>query len=152
MPIPLIPIAVVTLAGGAWYKARKRKMMTPERKVIYETALNTMTDPNQLRALAAEFEKQGLKAEGEMLRKRAALKELPEDVKQGRKEAYQAGLKSDDPVKVEGLAAKFAETGSTGAAASLRSYAAGLKAANPALNQPKSAADKVRDALGMNKS
>lgn len=144
MPLPLIPIAIGGLVAGAWWKTKHKKGLTPERKVIYETALESMKDPKELRGLADQFETQGLKPEAEMLRKRAALKELPDEVKDARKAALQQGLSSNDPAKVEGLANEFAKTGSTGAATSLRKYAEGLKAANP---QPKTIMQKAKEAL-----
>jgi hypothetical protein len=129
MPLPLIPIGIGLLAGGAFWKHKKTKGMTPERKKIYEAAMNTLKDPNKLRLLSDAFQKAGLKTEAEMLRKKALLRELPEGQKKARRDAFKAGLKATDPSKVETLANAFHKQGALGAAKKLRDHAAGLKKA-----------------------
>jgi hypothetical protein len=103
--------------------------MTPERKQIFETALRTLKDPEKLRILADAYEKEGLKPEAEMLRKRALLREMPADVRARRQQAFGAAMRSKDPAKVEAVATAFQREGATGAAANLRKYAAGLRKA-----------------------
>ena len=132
--IPLVYWLIGGLAGGAYYMQRKRKHgMTPERAIVYETALRTVKDPTKLRALATAFRKEGLNSQADMLEKRAKLRELPPDLKAKRQQAYRDGMKSTDPDKVETLAAAFESEGATGAADSLRKYAKGLRdaAKNP---------------------
>jgi len=129
MPLPLIPIAVTALASAAaWkvHKNRKKKVMTPARQKVYDHALNTMKDPASLRKLGEAFHKEGLAEQGEMLTKRARLRELPADVKAGRRAAFQKGMTLVNPASVEKLAAEFDKEGATGAAAALRKYAQGL--------------------------
>ena len=127
--LPLIPLAVVGLGGLAIWRTRKPHGMTPERKQIFETALRTLKDPEKLRCLADAYEKEGLKNEAGMLRKRALLREMPSDVRAKRQQAFGAAMRSKDPAKVEAVAAAFQKEGATGAAANLRKYAAGLRKA-----------------------
>jgi hypothetical protein len=128
MPLPLIPFAVASLAGVAAYKVHKNRKrgMTPARQKIYDQALTNMKDPVALRKLAAGFHKEGLTEQGTLLQKRARLRELPADVKAGRRAAFKKGMTLTNPAEVEKLAAAFANEGATGAAADLRKYAAGL--------------------------
>ncbi len=124
--IPLIP--VVVLSGlGVWAYKKKRPGMTPQRKAIYEAALRSLKDPIKLRGLADQFEKEGLKKEADLLRKRAALAELPKDQKIARKNAFRKGLLTADPKKAEHLANLFNQQGATGSAAKLFAHASALK-------------------------
>ncbi len=128
MPLPLIPIAVTGLAGLAAHKVWKsrKRGMTPKRQKLYDQALTNMKDPVKLRKLAAAYHKEGLTEQGTMLQKRARLRELPADVKQGRRDAFKKGMTLTDPGKVEKLAQEFEKEGATGAAAALRKYAGNL--------------------------
>lgn len=126
MPLPLLPLAVVGLAGGAWWMKKHRRGMTPERQIVYETALLSLKDPVKLRALAAAFEKEGMKDQAALLLKRATLRELPADVKAARREAFRKGMAATDPAAVNALAEAFYKEGATGAAESLRKYAVAL--------------------------
>ncbi|MGH9966571.1 MAG: hypothetical protein ACREBG_01890 [Pyrinomonadaceae bacterium] len=127
MPLPLIPIAVVGLGGYAWYRAKKRKGMTPERKKIYDAAMKSLKDPAKLNALADAFEKEGLKNEASQLRKRAKLRGMPDGVKAARRDAFKKCMQSKDPNAIEKCAKAFEKEGATGAATKLRQYAAGLR-------------------------
>lgn len=124
--VPLIPIALGIGTALAYRKVRNKKGMTPERKKTFETALKTLTDPDKLETLAAAFEKDGLKAEGAELRKRAKLRRLPKEQQQARRQAYKKGMSSSDPEKVRTLAQAFHKEGAYGAAQQLRNYAKGL--------------------------
>jgi hypothetical protein len=117
----------VLAAGAQWYRERKaRRALTPERKAIHEAAMTTLKNPDQLRALAGTFDRVGLATHAELLRKRAALRELPAETKQQRADAFRMGMTSKDAAKVEGLAMAFQNEGATSAAANLRVYASGL--------------------------
>lgn len=129
MPFPILPVVFLSMASLAGYKAhtrQKRSAMTPERKRIYEAALQTLKDPEKLRKLADEFETQGLKKEASLLRKRAEIRELPEDLKKARRQAFKAAMASKNQPAVLKLAEAYDAEGATGAAAALRAYAAGL--------------------------
>lgn len=115
--------------------------MTPERKKIFEEALKTLQDPISLRKLADGFEKAGLNDEANLLRSRAALRELPPEQKAARKKAFQAALsvgkkKTEDGKpdvtpeqidKLEKMASAFQSQGATGNAAALRKHVEGLR-------------------------
>ena len=124
----VLPVIVASAGGLAWWKVKKQKYgkMTPERKKLFEEALRSMKDPAKLRELANVFQNYGLKAEAKELRKRAALRDAPADVKKKRAEAFQKGLNSTDPQKVSKLADAFHKVGAYGAADKLRKYASGL--------------------------
>ncbi len=123
---PIIPIALGAGALLAYKKAKKKKGMTPERKKIFEEAIKHLDDPAKLRKLAASFDKEGLKEAGNELRKRAQLREMPEPVKQARREAYKKGMSSTEPAKILKLANAFHKEGAYGAAQNLRDYAKGI--------------------------
>lgn len=131
MALPLLPLLVLGLAGGAAYTvSRKPKAeMTPDRQVIFQTALESVADPAKLKAMADVFESQGLKEQADLLRKRAALRSMPPDVKEERRAAFQAGMASQNPVAVNRLADAFEAEGALGAASALRDYAKQLSLA-----------------------
>jgi hypothetical protein len=130
IPIPSAPVIVICLALVAALKSGK-KGITPERQVAFETAMHKCKDPAKLRSLADTFDKEGLKDPyGDMLRKRATLRELPEDVKKARRDAFRKAMQTTDPTKVpvlERMADAYEEEGCTGVAYKLREYAKGLK-------------------------
>lgn len=143
--LPLLPLAIGGLVGVSWWAQKHRKGgMTAERKILLDTLINTPQTPATLKTMADAFEKQGLKPQAEMLRKRAALRELPDDVKERRKQVFRDAMASQDPAAVLKVAAAFDKEGYTGNAAALRTYAAGLKKAAAAA--PKTtAAPKAED-------
>lgn len=123
--ISLIPAVLAGGLGLAFLRARKKKM-TPERKKIFESALKTMKEPEKLIKLATAFEKDGLRAEGGELRKRAKVLSMPPAKKEEYRQAYKAGMKSADPTKVKKLASAFHKQGFYGSGKNLRDYAQGL--------------------------
>jgi hypothetical protein len=132
MPLPLVPLVVLGLAGTAAYKVHKRKRgMTPERQALFEGALKSLPDPDKLRSLADKFHGEGFPLQADLLRKRATLRELPEDVQEKRREVFRKGMASTDADKVELLSKVFEKEGCTGAGACLQLYASGLRASDP---------------------
>jgi len=127
MPIP-VPAIVIGIAVIAAFRKPKDKGMTPERKVVYETALRELKDPIGLRKLADTFDQHGLKTEADILRKRAKLRELPKQTKLDRRAAFRKGMASKNPDAVEGLAKAFYSEGCAAASAKLFEYAKGLRA------------------------
>jgi hypothetical protein len=125
--IPLIP---VLLAGGSWLAYRRffNKGMTPDRKKIYDAAIVSMQEPVKLRALADTFEKEGLRGEADMLRKRAALREAPPAVKAARRMAFKKAMGSDNPDAILEVAKAHEALGAMGAAAELKLRAANVSA------------------------
>jgi hypothetical protein len=125
-----LPIGIGLLAGLAYWRSRKKTgVLTPERELIYKSALDNEKNPENLRALAKSFREEGLDGEADMLEKRAALRNLPPDVAAARRDVYNQALQSENAEGVEKVAAAFEQQGATGAAATLKNYAAGLKAA-----------------------
>lgn len=131
--IPLLPAAIFGLAvlgASKAHKAFKNKgKLTQEREDIFNSAMRMLEDPEKLRGLADAYEKEGLRAHADLLRKRAALRELPPEVKKARGDAYRKGMNSTDEVKVRKLADLFEAQGAVGAANKLREHADALSVA-----------------------
>lgn len=154
MSFPLIPVAIASLFGLAWWKksaedsaAAKQAagmhgepgnamgaygVLTPERQAVYEVALAKVMEPQKLEETARLFELQGLPAQADMLRKRARVRNLPPAQKKARREAYRKAINSADVEGVREMASAFAGEGCSGAALSLYEYADGLEAGQPA--------------------
>lgn len=105
---------------------KKKGQMTAARQEVYDQAMASLADPAKLRTLANAFQKEGLTYEATMLRKRAALRELPPDVKKGRQEVYKQALRSTDKEAIAKVANAFEREGALGSAQKLREYLAGL--------------------------
>lgn len=129
---PIVPVVVVGLAGGALWRVKKLKygVMTPERKEFFEKSLK-LKDPIKLRTVADSYQKMGLKTEANELRKRAALREAPKELKDKRTAAFQKAISSTDPNKVSVVANAFHAIGAYEAAQKLRNYARHLISGNP---------------------
>jgi len=128
----IVPLVVLGLAGTAAYKVHKRKKgMTPERQAMFHGAIQSLADPDKLRALADKFHGEGFPAQADMLRKRAKLRELPGDVQEQRRETFRKGMRCLDADKVEKLASIYEQEGCAGASSCLYLYAKGLRASDP---------------------
>ena len=131
--LPVIIAAATGVAGLATWAYRKKKathqygVLTPDRELIYNRAINNLQDPEKLRKLAAGFKEQGLKPQAEMLEKRAALRDLPRDLKKERRAVFKKLMLSEDPKKILEAAAVFDDQGATGSALALRERAAHLQ-------------------------
>jgi len=127
---PLLPILVISLAGGAYFRGsteeKNKGVLTPERALVFETALNEVKDPAKLNKLAEAFRKAELAPQADLLEKRAKLRELPAPVKAERREAFRKGMSSHDTTAINNLAEAFEKQGATGAANALRKYASSL--------------------------
>lgn len=132
--LPLIPIAIGSLIGSAWWVQRKRAAagvdpaVAAQRSVIFDTAINKVHDGAKLRELAKSFASQGLTAEAKMLVQRAELAEATPEVKAARQEAFRKGMASTDKAGIRNLADAMQSMGALGAAKALRDYADGLDA------------------------
>lgn len=112
---------------AAVYKSHKKASgMTPERKKIYDALMNSAQPPAKYEEMAAEFEKQGLKTEADMLRKRGKLASAPPEIKARNNAIYKQALGSTNKEAILRVATAFHAQGAIGAAASLKKYAAGL--------------------------
>lgn len=131
--LPVIIAAATGVAGLATWAWKKKKgthnygVLTPDRELIYNRALNNLNDPVKLRKLAAGFKEQGLKPQAEMLEKRAALRELPRDVKEKRRDVFKKLMQSSDVKKIAEAADLYDKDGATGSASKLRERIAMLQ-------------------------
>ncbi len=125
--IPLIPVLAI---GAGWlaYKKWINKGMTPERKQIFDAAMSSIVDTAKLRALADSFEKEGLRGEADLLRKRALLREAPADVKAARRQAFRKAMGSDNANAILEVAKAHEQVGAMGAAEELKQRAANVAA------------------------
>jgi len=126
--LPLLPLAVVLLGGGAYYSTVKKESpihgkITQERALVFETALNEVKDPKKLKTLAESFRKEGLNVQADLLEKRAKLRELPQKVKDERRAVFRKAMSSTNPNAVKQVASVYEKEGATGAANALRKYA-----------------------------
>ena len=130
-PKVLIPVGVVALAGLSYHFVTKREKqkktaLTPERKAVYEGALTSLKHPPELRKLADSFDHVGLPEHAIVLRKRAALHELPPEIQALRKKESQYAMTQTDPKHALRYADAFSDTAAFSAANHLRKYAAAL--------------------------
>lgn len=130
--IPLLPIAIAGL-GVTAYTVRKRQStmhgeMSGERQVILDCALETCKDPDGLNMLAAAFQKEGLPAQADILRKRALLHSESHQQHSKRRTIFKQAMNSRDPATVRAVADAYRKQGATGAANNLERYAQGLQA------------------------
>lgn len=132
----MLPVIIAAAAGvtglAAWaYKKQKTThqygVLTPDRELIYNRAINNLQDPEKLRKLAEGFKSQGLKPQAEMLEKRAALRDLPREVKKERRTVFKKLMLCEDPKKILEAADVFDSQGATGSALALRERAAHLQ-------------------------
>jgi hypothetical protein len=130
-PKVFIPVGVVVLAGVSYHFAKKRDetkktALTPERKAVYEGALTSLKNPDELRKMADSFESVGLPEHATVLRKRAHLHELPPEIQKRRKEEFQFAMSHHDPNVVLKYADAFSDSAAFSAANHLRKYAGAL--------------------------
>ena len=124
--VPVILGALAVGTGVAIYKKHKKGGMTPQRKQIFEAAIKTLKDPVKLRSLADSFDKEGLKAEATILRKRAAIFSASPEVVAQKKSVFKTAMKSSKPEAVTKVAQEFHKQGHFEVANQLRNYAKGL--------------------------
>ena len=126
---------VGALVGGALAGAAPKStkgVMTPKRKLLFESAMSTAKTADYLRGLAEAFENEGFKAEAIMLRKRATLREMPANLRDARREVFRKMMACDDPEEIDKCAEVFAGEAQTDAAKSLRDHAEAVRAAHEA--------------------
>lgn len=132
LPVALCIVTMGGLAVKSWKDNRANRIpkrtLTQERADLLNRTLNTTNlPPEEIRKVAAAFGAEGFKDEEKLLIKRAALRELPQEVKQARREVFRKAMRSTDKQKVMQIADVFEREGSVGSANSLRKYAAGLE-------------------------
>lgn len=125
----MLEVLVGALLYTAYKKSGSKGVLTKERKEVYESALEHLTDPVALRELAEEFGRQGLGVEATMLRKRADLRGQSAATLKAHREAFRKGMASSDVDGIEVLADAFESMTATGTAAKLRKHAAEVRMA-----------------------
>ena len=125
----LIPLAIALGSGiGAWQLHKRRPpTMTLERQKQYDSVLTGKHSPEEMVSIAAVFEGEGLKAQGYLIRQRAALRAAPEEVKEKRREILRKAIKSTNVEAMKEVAKAFDSVGATGAAATIRRRIKGLE-------------------------
>ena len=137
MFLPALTALVVTLGGMAFLKAKRPGVMTAERDRIYRAAIGgSLKSPEKLRALADLFEKERLFPQAQLLRQRAALRELPDDIKKQRRLVFRRAMRSTNKAAVISVANAFDKEGCTTACEKLRAYASGLPDVGPSAPGP----------------
>jgi hypothetical protein len=121
--------------------SNRKGVMTPKRQLIYESAIASTKSPDDLRALADAFDGEGLKPWAEMLRKRAALRELPQATRNARRAVFREAMASDNPDGIDKTAESFEHEGAVDAAKALRDHANAVRAAHSAGKSAKPMAD-----------
>jgi len=123
-PILICVLILVAVARGG----KPKFEMTPERRVVFDSAMRKLRDPVKLRELAQVFEELGGGDPwGGLLRKRAALRERPKDVRDAHRDVFRKTLLCKEPSVVDEIAQAFEEMGATGCAARLYAVAKGLR-------------------------
>jgi hypothetical protein len=126
MLIPVVLLASMSALAAWRVRNRKPKGLTPQRRAVFEGALVTLKDPTKLRELADVYTKEGLTSEADILRKRAAIRELPKAIKLQRKAVFKKAINSKNPDAIRDVAAAFAGEGCFGAARDLNAHADSL--------------------------
>lgn len=132
--------------GGALAQATPRVIrggkeeMTPKLTVIYERAMTSISNPEELRKLADSFDKEGFRVQARLLRSRAELRELPDGEKQIRRKAMARAYASDKPDVIDEMAQIHEDIGALNAAKALRLHADAVRAAHAAGKSAKPAA------------
>ncbi len=117
----------MTVGGGflLWQLFKKNASptfgaLTPEREEMFRNALEHLQDPERLNALAEAFEKEGLKAQGAVLRKRAVWRARNTETKAAHEAVYQKALKSENIDAILDVAPPFEAMTATSKASQLR--------------------------------
>ena len=127
--------AIGALVGGGVAHAKgpsEKGVMTARRKLIFSRAMESIKDPAELNKLADAFHGEGLPNEASQLRKRARLRELPQDAKEKRRAAFRKAMASDNPDLISKVGDAFSGEGAFDAAKALKDHADAVRAAHAA--------------------
>jgi hypothetical protein len=145
----------MTLGIGAtlWLAFRKQTgsefgVLTTEREEIYKNALEFLQDPLKLEELATHFQREGLKVQAAMLRKRAEWRGRSEKLKAEHDLIFKRAMESTNIHGILGVAEAFEKMTATVKSKELRNYAKKLYDAN----EIKAAEAKVAAELVINKN
>ena len=94
--------------------------LTPEREEIYKNAMEHLTDPRRMMALAEKFQQEGLKIQAYLLRERAKWRSRPEPLRKQHEAIFHQALASTNIEGIARVAAAFEAQTATGMANALR--------------------------------
>lgn len=97
--------------------------VTPEREELYQNAMAYCADPEKLRGLAREFQKEGLRAQADLLNKRADWRGRSAEEKQGHAEIFDRAMKSQNVQAILDVASAFEGMTASKKAEQLRAHA-----------------------------
>lgn len=123
--IPLIWVGGLALGALSAWQGKKhldKRKYTPERRMVFETAMEKVKDAQKLNGLADQYEAVGLKPQAILLRKRAQLRALPDSVKQARRATMAKALQSKDVPKLLQFADALDSETAYANAAKIRAY------------------------------
>ncbi len=131
----LVPAVVATIIGAGWLAQSRRtpKEITPEmaanyRHIYCQAMTGKDISAKMLREMSKEFRQRGMKAEADMLIRRAELAEAPSELKAARRESLKKLLACTDIELIRHAADVHESMGAFGACHALREYANGLEA------------------------
>ena len=130
----LLPLGIGVLAVVGFIRRKRQQtgVLTQERLDQLVSACTYVQDPAALRKLATAYDEEKLKPQGDILRKRATLRELPKEAQEARAAVFakaMASTKVDVMIKV---AEAYESEGCFGAGAAIREAAKGAKAVQDA--------------------
>lgn len=145
----------IGVGGLLWLAFRKQAntqfgVLTPEREEIYNTALEFLHDPMRLEKLAAEFQREGLKVQAAMLKKRAEWRARNPEQKAAHETIFQKAMASTNIHAILDVAKAFEQLTATAKAKQLRErakllYQQNEKAAAEAATAAESVVEKAHD-------
>ena len=97
--------------------------VTPEREELYQNAMAYCQDPEKLRELARDFEREGLKTYAGAMRKRADWRARSPETRATHAEIFDRALKSENVPAILEVAALFEAFTATKKAEQLRAHA-----------------------------
>jgi hypothetical protein len=122
------------LSALAWRKAGEMhgeaKVLPPSIQYALGRLLDAKLPAEKYIKAAEKFEKHGLRAEGELLRKRAKLAALPKSEKMKITNAFGKAMASNKPEGIRAVADALEQMGAVGAATTLREQADKVQSAN----------------------
>lgn len=127
----MIPVDPLTATIGFLVYMAFRKQngskygqMTPEREEVFKNAMEYLKDPQRMQALAEEFQKEGLRFQAFLLRKRAQWRARPAEVRAAHEEIFGKAMASENIKAILDVAKAFEEMTATVKAKQLRDHAA----------------------------
>jgi len=127
----------IGLGIALWLGFRKQQntqfgVLTPEREEVYRNALEFLTDPMKLNELAEHYQREGLKVQAAMLKKRAEWRGRSTPVKAQHEHIFNQAMQSENVHAILACAEAFEKMTATVKAKQLRDRAKALYEENEA--------------------